>query len=109
MLRLLPWVAQCGKFQPKEDFDADKRSCRARLEKHNARRRRQREVAHLLKKGVKVDPKVRPGVQVQRGYRGSRGLALGTHPCGSPPCCLRTGLWGCYCSCAGNTLPQYVA
>ncbi len=49
---------QCGKFQLREEFDGEKRSCRARLEKHNARRRRQREVAHLLKKGVKLDPKV---------------------------------------------------
>ncbi|GAB4817777.1 hypothetical protein N2152v2_004823 [Parachlorella kessleri] len=76
---------QCGKFQPKEDFDADKRSCRARLEKHNARRRRQREVAHLLKKGVKVDPK-----RVDRGdgqeWVWIRGLACGG---ASPavPCC----------------------
>lgn len=49
---------QCGKFQPREDFDGEKRSCRARLEKHNARRRRQREMQHLLKKGVKMDPSV---------------------------------------------------
>lgn len=50
---------QCGKFQLVEEFDGEKRSCRARLEKHNARRRRQREMQQLLKKGVKLDPKVR--------------------------------------------------
>ena len=50
---------QCGKFQPLEDFDGDKRSCRARLDKHNARRRRQREMAHMLKKTGTIDEKVR--------------------------------------------------
>eukprot|EP00951_Prasinocladus_malaysianus_P032350 scaffold314724_cov44-Prasinocladus_malaysianus.AAC.1 len=30
---------QCAKFQPLEDFDGLKRSCRSRLEKHNQRRR----------------------------------------------------------------------
>jgi hypothetical protein len=48
---------QCGKFQPLEDFDGDKRSCRARLDKHNARRRRQREMAHMLKKTGTIDEK----------------------------------------------------
>lgn len=49
---------QCGKFQPLEDFDGDKRSCRARLDKHNARRRRQREMAHMLKKTGTIDEKL---------------------------------------------------
>ncbi|KAL4430673.1 hypothetical protein ABPG75_005929 [Micractinium tetrahymenae] len=49
---------QCGKFQPLEDFDGDKRSCRARLQKHNARRRRQREMAHMLKKTGTIDEKL---------------------------------------------------
>ncbi|KAL4515694.1 hypothetical protein Ndes2437B_g07119 [Nannochloris sp. 'desiccata'] len=31
---------QCGRFQPLEDFDGLKRSCRTRLDKHNARRRK---------------------------------------------------------------------
>ncbi|PSC74248.1 squamosa promoter-binding 6 isoform X1 [Micractinium conductrix] len=31
---------QCGRFQPLPDFDADKRSCRVRLQRHNARRRK---------------------------------------------------------------------
>ncbi|KAK9840856.1 hypothetical protein WJX84_003652 [Apatococcus fuscideae] len=34
---------QCGKFHPLDDFDADKRSCRARLELHNNRRRKRDE------------------------------------------------------------------
>ena len=46
---------QCGKFQDVDEFDADKRSCRERLEKHNARRRRMREIQHMLKKTGKVD------------------------------------------------------
>ncbi len=49
---------QCGKFQSLEDFDGEKRSCRARLDKHNARRRRQREMAHMLKKTGTVDEKL---------------------------------------------------
>ncbi|KAL4424300.1 hypothetical protein ABPG75_001601 [Micractinium tetrahymenae] len=31
---------QCGRFQPLEDFDDNKRSCRVRLQRHNARRRK---------------------------------------------------------------------
>lgn len=31
---------QCGRFHNLEEFDSDKRSCRARLLKHNARRRK---------------------------------------------------------------------
>jgi hypothetical protein len=53
-----PHHPQCGKFQPLEDFDGEKRSCRARLDKHNARRRRQREMALMLKKTGTVDEKV---------------------------------------------------
>ena len=48
----------CGKFQPLEDYDGDKRSCRERLDKHNARRRRQREMATMLRKTGTVDEKV---------------------------------------------------
>jgi hypothetical protein len=36
----LRFCQQCGRFQPLEDFDDMKRSCRARLQKHNARRRK---------------------------------------------------------------------
>ena len=31
---------QCGRFHLLTEYDGDKRSCRARLEKHNARRRK---------------------------------------------------------------------
>lgn len=36
----LPCLVQCGRFQPVEEFDSNKKSCRAQLEKHNARRRK---------------------------------------------------------------------
>jgi hypothetical protein len=36
----LRFCQQCGRFQPLGDFDAAKRSCRARLQRHNARRRK---------------------------------------------------------------------
>lgn len=36
----LRFCQQCGRFQPLEDFDDRKRSCRARLQRHNARRRK---------------------------------------------------------------------
>lgn len=35
----LSW-SQCGRFQPVGEFDGQKKSCRAQLEKHNARRRK---------------------------------------------------------------------
>ncbi|KAL4859578.1 Teosinte glume architecture 1 [Chlorella vulgaris] len=54
----LRFCQQCGKFQPLGDFDGEKRSCRARLDKHNARRRRQREMAHMLKTTGTVDEKL---------------------------------------------------
>jgi hypothetical protein len=46
---------QCGKFQAVEEFDGDKRSCRERLERHNARRRRLREMQHMLRTTGQVD------------------------------------------------------
>ena len=46
---------QCGKFHNIEEFDGDKRSCRARLEKHNVRRRRQREMQHMLRTSGRID------------------------------------------------------
>lgn len=46
---------QCGKFHPIEAFDGSKRSCRARLDKHNARRRRQREMANMLRTTGRID------------------------------------------------------
>jgi hypothetical protein len=46
---------QCGKFHNIGDFDGDKRSCRSRLEKHNVRRRRQREMQHMLRTTGRID------------------------------------------------------
>lgn len=46
---------QCGKFHDVSEFDGDKRSCRARLDRHNARRRRQREMQHMLKTTGRID------------------------------------------------------
>ena len=46
---------QCGKFQGIDEFDGEKRSCRARLDKHNTRRRRQREMAHMLRTTGRID------------------------------------------------------
>ncbi|PRW60923.1 squamosa promoter binding [Chlorella sorokiniana] len=36
----LRFCQQCGRFQPLSDFDGEKRSCRVRLQRHNARRRK---------------------------------------------------------------------
>ncbi|GAB4816874.1 hypothetical protein N2152v2_003920 [Parachlorella kessleri] len=38
--QVVRFCQQCGRFQHISDFDGDRRSCRASLEKHNARRRR---------------------------------------------------------------------
>jgi hypothetical protein len=46
---------QCGRFQLLSEFDGDKRSCRARLDKHNARRRRMREIQLMLRTTGVVD------------------------------------------------------
>ena len=46
---------QCGRFHPLREFDGSKRSCRDRLEKHNARRRRSREMKHMLKNHGYID------------------------------------------------------
>lgn len=46
---------QCGRFQTIEEFDGNKRSCRERLDKHNARRRRIREMKAMLKKTGTID------------------------------------------------------
>ncbi|PRW21027.1 ligase [Chlorella sorokiniana] len=37
--RVLRFCQQCGRFQPIEDFDESKRTCRRKLERHNSRRR----------------------------------------------------------------------
>eukprot|EP00890_Picochlorum_soloecismus_P006032 jgi/Picsp_1/642/NSC_00638-R1_squamosa promoter binding protein len=49
---------QCGKFHPLNEFQGDKRSCKSRLEKHNARRRRLREMQLMLRKTGKIDVEV---------------------------------------------------
>ena len=46
---------QCGKLQPLPDFEGNRRSCRARLDRHNARRRRVREVQAMLRKTGRID------------------------------------------------------
>ena len=46
---------QCGKFHDIGEFDGEKRSCRARLDKHNTRRRRQREMQHMLRTTGRID------------------------------------------------------
>ena len=46
---------QCGKFHAIDKFDGSKRSCRARLSKHNARRRREREMANMLRTKGQID------------------------------------------------------
>ena len=89
LLRPPHWPVQCGKFQPLEDFDGDKRSCRARLDKHNARRRRQREMAHMLKKTGTIDEKAR--------LRGCCALPRPALPCGMWPPCR-----GCRAAAAGS-------
>ena len=46
---------QCGRFHNISEFDGDKRSCRARLQRHNARRRKKGETEPA--KGVRRQPK----------------------------------------------------
>lgn len=46
---------QCGKFHPLGEFDGNKKSCIARLEKHNVRRKRLREIQHVLKSRGYID------------------------------------------------------
>ena len=41
---------QCGRFHNIGEFDGDKRSCRARLQRHNARRRKNAEPAKVVKR-----------------------------------------------------------
>lgn len=40
---------QCGRFHPLNEFDGDKRSCRARLQRHNARRRKKGDADAAMK------------------------------------------------------------
>mmetsp|Transcript_8848 Transcript_8848/g.17592 ORF Transcript_8848/g.17592 Transcript_8848/m.17592 type:complete len:978 (+) Transcript_8848:171-3104(+) len=46
---------QCGKFHALAEFDGNKKSCIARLEKHNVRRKRLREIQHMLKSRGYID------------------------------------------------------
>ena len=49
---------QCGKFHPLSEFQGDKRSCKSRLDRHNARRRRLREMQLMLRKSGKIDVEI---------------------------------------------------
>lgn len=54
---------QCGRFHDLTCFDGDKRSCRARLQRHNARRRKkpaEGAAAATAKPGVKKPPMALP-------------------------------------------------
>ena len=51
---------QCGRFHDLTSFDGDKRSCRARLQRHNARRR---------KKSAGKAPPVKRQSSIPRGSR----------------------------------------
>ena len=47
---------QCGRFHDMSEFDGDKRSCRARLERHNARRRKKADPAAAAGSAAKRPP-----------------------------------------------------
>lgn len=49
---------QCGKFHPLDEFQGQKKSCRSRLDKHNARRRRLREIQLMLRTTGTIDKEV---------------------------------------------------
>jgi len=49
---------QCGKFHPLDEFQGDKRSCKSRLDRHNARRRRLREMQLMLRKTGRIDVEI---------------------------------------------------
>jgi hypothetical protein len=49
---------QCGKFHLLSEFQGDKRSCKSRLDRHNARRRRLREMQLMLRKTGKIDVEI---------------------------------------------------
>ena len=49
---------QCGRFHELSEFDGDKRSCRARLQRHNARRRKKTETDAAGKGGSGSNKKV---------------------------------------------------
>lgn len=43
---LVRWCQQCARFHPLEFFDGAKRSCRKKLEQHNACRKRRRSLTY---------------------------------------------------------------
>lgn len=52
---------QCGRFHDLASFDGDKRSCRARLQRHNARRRKKADVTESSRVGG-------PSVRLRGGH-----------------------------------------
>ncbi|KAI3430831.1 hypothetical protein D9Q98_009242 [Chlorella vulgaris] len=63
------WCQQCGKFQPLVEFEAQKRTCRRKLERHNERRRN----LNSLKLSAK-----QAGTAVMPGLPGHSSLAPAT-------------------------------
>ncbi|KAK9835951.1 hypothetical protein WJX81_000786 [Elliptochloris bilobata] len=61
---------QCGRFHDLASFDGDKRSCRARLQRHNARRRKKGDTAECSRTSVGL-PRLRGGhsLAVKKGPR----------------------------------------
>ncbi|KAK9807981.1 hypothetical protein WJX73_010366 [Symbiochloris irregularis] len=68
---------QCGRFHDLTEFDGDKRSCRARLQRHNARRRKKTEAeaakSAAVPKKPTPGPSKRPADAEGRPYEGAPG------------------------------------
>ncbi len=64
---------QCGRFQPLSDFDGAKRSCRARLDRHNARRRKGRAAAALMQQAGSGGAARKRALAWQQGGRHPQG------------------------------------
>ncbi|GAB4816875.1 hypothetical protein N2152v2_003921 [Parachlorella kessleri] len=65
--KTLRWCQQCGRFQGLDEFDGDRKTCRAVLERHNARRRkRTAEQAGARKAGT---PPVPPSTTSSSGTK----------------------------------------
>ncbi|KFM24996.1 Squamosa promoter-binding-like protein 9 [Auxenochlorella protothecoides] len=69
---------QCGKFQPLADFDDEKRTCRHRLEMHNARRRKKPDSAYLTLDTAGTDGMTDSGMLSHNSS--SKGDSAGTTP-----------------------------
>lgn len=69
----LRFCQKCGNAHPLAEFDGTKHSCRAQLEKHNARRRKRQAEAALQKQAKQGDPEgaaaAKPPVKTKRGGR----------------------------------------